>query len=348
MSSRPYRLPPAMKDEMEKQVKEMLDAGIIRPSTSAFSSPVILVQKKDKTWRPVYDYRKLNAITVKSKYPVPIIDELLDELAGACWFTKLDLRAGYHQIRLAPGEEHKIAFQTHFGHFEFLVLSFGLTGGPNTFNFALNETLSPCVRKFVLLFFDDILIFSASYALHLQHLEEVLKLLLQHQWQVKLSKCAFAQKQVVYLGHVISGQGVATDPSKISTIQNWPSPVSVKEVRGFLGLAGYYRKFIAHYGMLSKPLTNLLKKGVPFLWTHNEQQAFVLLKQALTSAPVLALPDFSKKFVVETDACDVGIGAVLMQEGHPIAYVSKALGPRNQTLSVYEKEYLAILLAVEH
>ena len=176
----------------------------------------------------------------------------------------------------------------------------------------------------------------------------MLKLLLQHQWQVKLSKCAFAQAQVVYLGHVISGQGVATDSSKIYTIRNWPTPVSAKEVSGFLGLAGYCRKFIAHYGMLSKPLTNLLKKGVPFLWTHNEQQAFVLLKQALTSAPVLALPDFSKKFVVETDACDVGIGAALMQEGHPIAYVSKALGPRNQTLSVYEKEYLAILLAVEH
>lgn len=332
---------------MEKQVKDMLASGIIRPSNSAFSSPMIMVQKKDKTWRPVFDYRKLNAITVKSKYPIPIIDELLDELAGAKWFYKLDLRSGYHQIRLAPGEEHKTAFQTHFGHFEFLVLSFGLTRGPNTFNFGMNDTLAPLIRKNVLVFFDDVLIFSVSYELHLQHLAEVLKLLLQHQWQVKLSKCAFAQNQIAYLGQIISGQGVATDPSKITSIQDWPVPQSAKEVRGFLGLAGYYRKFIAHYGMLSKPLTILLKKGVPFHWTQNEQQAFLNLKQALILAPVLALPDFTQKFVVETDACDVGVGAVLMQKGHPISYVSKALGPRNQTLSVYEKEYLAILLAVE-
>jgi hypothetical protein len=227
------------------------------------------------------------------------------------------------------------------------VLSFGLTGGPNTFNFAMNDTLSPCLRHFAVVFLDDILVFSASYALHLQHLAEVLKLLLQHQWQVKLSKCSFAQTQIGYLGHIISGQGVATDLAKISAIQEWPVPVSTKEVRGFLGLAGYYRKFISQYGMLSKPLTNLLKKGVPFQWTSNERQAFVILKQALVSAPVLALPDFSKTFVIETDASDVGIGAMLMQDGHPVAYVSKALGPRNQTLSVYEKEYLAILLAVE-
>ena len=218
-----------------------------------------------------------------------------------------------------------------------MVLSFGLTGGPNTFNFAMNDTLSPCVRKFVLLFFDDILVFSASYALHLQHLEEVLKLLLQHQWQVKLSKCACAQSQISYFGHVISGQGVATDPSKITTVQSWPVPVSAKEVRGFLGIAGYYRKFIAHYGVISKPLTNILKKGVPFHWTHNEHQAFVLLKQALTSTPVLALPDFSNKFIVETDACDVGIKVVLMKERHPITYVSKALVPRNQTLLIIPK-----------
>lgn len=154
---------------------------------------------------------------------------------------------------------------------------------------------------------------------------------------MKLSKCAFAQTTIGYLGHIISGAGVATNPSKISSIQEWPVPVNVKEVRGFLGLAGYYRKFISQYGNISRPLTNLLKKGTPFHWTKIEDQAFCALKEALSSAPVLALPDFSKQFVVETDACDTGVGAVLMQDGHPLAYVSKSLGPRNQTLSVYEK-----------
>uniref|UniRef100_A0A8R7P571 Reverse transcriptase domain-containing protein n=1 Tax=Triticum urartu TaxID=4572 RepID=A0A8R7P571_TRIUA len=178
---------------MERQVKEMLDSGIIRHITSAFSSPMIMVQKKDKTWRPVFDYRHLNALTIKRKYPIPIIDVLLDKLAGSCWFSKLDLRFGYHQIRLAPGEEHKTTFQTHFGHFEFLVVSFGLTGGPNTFHFAMNDTLSPCPREFAISFFDDILIFSATYALHLEHLAGVLQLLQQHRWKVKLSKCAFSQ-----------------------------------------------------------------------------------------------------------------------------------------------------------
>ncbi|XP_073360410.1 uncharacterized protein [Aegilops tauschii subsp. strangulata] len=272
---RPYRVAPALKDELERQVQEMLAS---------------------------------------------VIDELLDELAGSSWFSKLDLRSGYHQIRLDPGEEYKTAFQTHNGQFEFLVMPQGLTGGPNTFQLAMNSDLSPALRKCAVVFFDDILVLSATYALHLQHLAEVLQLLLKHQWQVRLSKCAFAQQEIGYLGHIISGQGVSTDPAKISAIQDWPVPVSVKEVRGFLGLAGCYRKFVKLYGVISRPLTSLLKKGVYFHWTDVEKQSFFALKEALASAPVLAVPDFSKKFIVETDACDVGIGAVLMQDGHPLAY----------------------------
>lgn len=176
----------------------MLASGVIRVSNSPFSLPLLMVKKKDNTWRPVIDYRHLNAMTQKGKFTIPVVDELLDELSGASWFTKLDLRSGYHQIRLAPGDEYKMAFQTHPGHYEFTVVSFGLTGTPNTFQFAMNHTLSPCNHKYVVVFFDDILIFSITFEEHLLHLRSVLQLLSEHQWKVKLSKCAFAQCQVGY------------------------------------------------------------------------------------------------------------------------------------------------------
>lgn len=237
VNRRPYRYAPQLKTEIERQVAEMFDSGVVQPSNSAFSSPIILVKKKDETWRMVVDYRHFNALTIKSKYPVPVIDELLDELAGATWFSKLDLRAGYHLIRLTPGEEYKTAFQTHHGHFEFKVMAFGLTGAPATFLSAMNATLAPFLRKFVLVFFDDILIYSHSLDEHLQHIELVLQQLRDHRWQVKLSKCAFAQQSIAYLGHIISAAGVATDASKIATVRDWPAPTCVKALRSFLGLS---------------------------------------------------------------------------------------------------------------
>lgn len=205
VSVRPYRYAPALKTEIEKQVSEMLQQGLIRPSTSPFSSPVLLVRKKDNTWRFCVDYRMLNALTLKSKFPIPVIDELLDELSGASWFSTLDLRAGFNQIRLAPGEEFKTAFQTHWGHFEFNVMAFGLTGAPNTFQGAMNSTLRPVLRICALVFFDDILIYSRTFEEHLEHLRQVFSLLSQDQWQLKLSKCKFAQQRISYLGHVVSG-----------------------------------------------------------------------------------------------------------------------------------------------
>nr|XP_040252089.1 uncharacterized protein LOC109754163 [Aegilops tauschii subsp. strangulata] len=314
---RPYRHKPKHKSEIERQVQELLQSGVIQRSHSTFSSPVILVKKKDGTWRLCVDYRHLNAMTRVSKFPVPVIEELLDELHGAVWFSKLDLRAGYHQICLAEGEEFKTAFQTHSGQYKFKVLSFGLAGG------------------------------SKTWKDHLAHLRQVLELLRRDQWMVKRSKCEFGQQQLSYLGHVISNQGVATDPTKIRAVQAWPTPVDAKEVRRFLGVAGYCRRFVRGFGIIARPLFNLLKKGVPFVWTDNTNQAFELLKQQLLTAPVLAMPDFSKTFTVETDACDKGIGAVLQQEGHPIAFMSKSLSPRYQGLSTYEKEYLAIVVAID-
>ena len=270
----------------------------------------------------------------------------MDELVGTKYFTKLDMTAGYHQIRMCAEDEHKTAFKTHHGHYHFKVMPFGLTNAPATFQCVMNEVLQPFLRKFVLVFLDDILIYSKTLDEHVHHLRAVLEKLKFHQFYLKMSKCSFAQSQIDYLGHIISQDGVATDPSKTQAMQTWPLPTTVTELRGFLGLTGYYRRFVQNYGIIAKPLTQLLRKK-QFLWTTEATAAFCALKQAMTQTPVLQLPDFSQPFVVETDACATGIGAVLMQGGRPIAYLSKALGPTHQHLSIYEKEFLALIMAVE-
>ena len=344
---RAYRYPPQLKDEIDTQVQSMLAQGLIQPSSSPFSSPVLLVRKKDGSWRFCVDYRYLNALTVKSVYPILVFDQLVDELGHAKWFSILDLYSGCHQIRLQPSEEHKTAFSTHAGHYEFIVVPFGLSGAPGTFQGAMNVTLSPLQHKCVIVFFDDILVYSSSYEEHLQHLQQVLDLLAKDHWVVKLKKCQFAKQEIHYLGHVLSGGGIHTDPAKVTAVQEWPQPANVRELRGFLGLVGFYRKFVRNFAVIAKPLTNLLKKHTLFVWTSEHQLAFDTLKQALCSAPVLGIPDFSQVFATEIDACQTGVGAVLLQNGHPLAYVSKPLGAKNQGLSTYEKEYLAILIEVD-
>lgn len=278
---------------------------------------------------------------------MPVVEELMDELAGAKFFTKLDLRSGYHQIRMAEKDEAKTAFKSHSGHFEFRVMPFGLTCAPATFQAAMNSIFAHVIRKFVLVFVDDILIYSRTLADHIHHLDQVFNLLLQNQLFVKLNKCSFAQPSLEYLGHIIGADGVSTDPAKIDAVQQWPTPLNVKQLRGFLGLAGYYRRFIRNFGIICRPLTTLLKKNVPYIWTSIEDEAFSALKHALVQAPVLALLDFTKEFVLETDACAYGMGAVLMQQGHPLAFLSRALGPKNQSLSTYDKECVAILLGID-
>ncbi|PNX94328.1 Ty3/gypsy retrotransposon protein, partial [Trifolium pratense] len=343
---RPYRYPQFQKKEIETQIREMLANGLIQHSSSAFSSPVLLVRKKDGTWRFCVDYRALNAVTSKDRFPIPAIDELLDELYGTCWFTKLDLRSGYHQIRMAQEDIHKTAFRTHQGHYEFMVMPFGLCNAPSTFQSTMNLIFEPFLRRFVIVFFDDILVYSPTLDTHLQHLETVLQCLLDNEFCLKASKCSFAQTSIDYLGHIVSAEGVGPDPSKISAMVNWPPPTNVKQLRGFLGLTGFYRKFVRNYASLAAPLTSLLKRDA-FEWTERAQQAFEGLKRAMTEVPVLGLPNFDEKFILETDASGVGMGAVLMQSGHPICYFSKQFCPRMLQASTYVRELCAITTAVK-
>jgi hypothetical protein len=274
-----------------------------------------------------------------------VVDELLDELHGARFFTKLDLRSGYHQVRMFPGDIEKTAFRTHHGHYKFLVMSFGLSNAPATFQALMNDVLRSYLRRFMLVFFDDILIYISSWAEHLQHITIVLNELRAHSLHLKRSKCSFGAPSVAYLGHVISAEGVAMDADKVAAVSAWPPPRSARGLRGFLGLAGYYRKFIHNFGLIAAPLTRLLRRDA-FAWDKDAEDAFQVLKRALTTGPVLQMPDFDKLFIVDCDASGVGFGVVLHQGAGPVAFFSQPIAARHLKLAAYERELIGLVQAV--
>ena len=341
------RLSPLELAEVEAHVRKLLLNGHIEPSKSPFGANVLFVQKKDGTLRMCLDYRALNKITVQNKYPLPRIDDLIDKMAGAKCFSSLDLASGYHQIRIAEEDVPKTAFSTPFGHYQFKVLAFGLTNAPATFQYAMNELFAGQLGRYVCVYLDDILIFSKNAAEHEEHLNEVLDILEKNKFFAKLSKCDLNRSELLYLGHIVGANGIKVDPAKVSAVANWPVPEDLSQLRSFLGLTNYFRKFIQGYAERCKPLTNLTRKGIAYAWSPECQAAFEGLKQDLTTAPVLNAPDFSKAFEVVTDASQWSIGGVLMQEGRPLAYTSRKMIPAELNYTVTEQECLATVHAMK-
>lgn len=345
-----YRMSPSELDDLKKEIASLLERGLIRPSTSPYGAPVILVPKKDGGKRLVIDYRLVNAITIKNRYPLPRIDDLLDQLNGAKIFSKIDMSSGFHTVRMAEADCHKTAFRTRFGHYEFTVLPMGLTSAPATFQRLMHEIFMPYLDKFVIIYLDDICIYSKTPEEHIKHLDTVLSLLNQHKLLAKTSKCLFGVSSMDFLGHVVSHQGISTDPKKIKAVQDWPNLKHSKEVLSFLGLANFYRRFVKDFSKIAAPLTALTNKDTPFTWGPAEQQSFDSLKQALTTAPILAIPDFTKPFLVRCDASTYAIGQVLCQgEGKDervIAYESRKLSPAEMKYEIHDKELLSVIHAL--
>ncbi|KAA0063793.1 pol protein [Cucumis melo var. makuwa] len=347
ISRAPYRMAPAELKELKVQLQELLDKGFIRPSVSPWGAPVLFVKKKDGSMRLCIDYRELNKVTVKNRYPLPRIDDLFDQLQGATVFSKIDLRSGYHQLRIRDGDIPKTAFRSRYGHYEFVVMSFGLTNAPAVFMDLMNRVFKDFLDSFVIVFIDDILIYSKTEAEHEEHLHQVLETLRANKLYAKFSKCEFWLRKVTFLGHVVSSEGVSVDPAKIEAVTNWPRPSTVSEIRSFLGLAGYYRRFVEDFSRIASPLTQLTRKGTPFVWSPACERSFQELKQKLVTAPVLTVPDGSGNFVIYSDASKKGLGCVLMQQGKVVAYASRQLKIHEQNYPTHDLELAAVVFALK-
>jgi hypothetical protein len=347
VSRTPYRMSTPELIEPKLQLKEMMDKGYIRPNVSPWGAPVLFVKKKDGTLRLCIDYRQLNKVTIKNKYSLPRIDDLFDQLGGASIFSNIDLRSGYHQVQIKSEDIHKTAFRTRYGHYEFVVVPFRLTNALATFMCLMNNVLSKFLDKFVLVFIDDILIYSKNKEEHEEHLRLVLQVLREHHLYGKFSKCNFFQKKIHYLGHVISEEGVVVDPDKIRSIMEWSTPKNISYIGSFMGLAGYYRRFIKGFSKIGCPITALQKKGAKFTWTQECEEIFQSLKHLLTHAPVLKITDPEAEFLVCTNACKEGLRGFLMQEGSVVGYESRKLNEHEANYVTHDLELATIVHALK-
>ena len=349
----PYRIPQAFRDEVNCELQKMLEHGIIEHSTSDWASPLVAVQKKDGSLRLCVDYRRVNAISKLDAYPMPRVEDLIDKVGNATFISTLDLTKGYWQVPVASEDRAKTAFITPNGLYHFNRMPFGLQGAPATFQRMVDHLLNG-LGDYAGAYLDDIIIFSTSWKEHMDHLSAVLERIVNAGLTVKRKKCQFAMAECVYLGHRVGSGKVRPEDLKIKAIQDFDIPITKRQVRSFLDLAGYYRKFIPHYSSLAAPLTDLTRKVAPneVVWNTTCERAFQALKAALSSSPILQSPDFTKQFLLQTDASDRGVGAVLSQcdqngQDRPVAYFSRKLLPREQRYSTIEKECLAIKLSVQ-
>ncbi|GBP14109.1 Retrovirus-related Pol polyprotein from transposon 17.6 [Eumeta japonica] len=332
----------------------MLDNNIIRHSNSPYSAPIWIVAKKadasGKTkWRLVIDYRKLNEVTVDDRYPIPNIDEILDKLGRCQYFTTLDLAKGFHQIEIKEEDIHKTAFTVEGGHYEFLRMPFGLKTAPATFQRLMNHVLKDYINKICLVYLDDVIIFSTSLQEHINSIKLVFDRLKEANLKIQLDKSEFLKRETEFLGHIVTVDGIKPNPKKIECVLNFPIPKSPKQIKQFLGLTGYYRKFIKDYSLIAKPMTKCLKRDAKINVSDPEyQESFNTLKTLLTHDPILAYPDFTKKFTLTTDASNFALGAILSQENHPICYASRTLNEHEINYSTIEKELLAIIWATKY
>ena len=349
---KPYRIPYAKRELVKKELEEMLEAKVIRPSMSPWASPIVLVPKKDGKVRFCVDYRKLNSKANFDAYPMPRVEEMFESIGAAKVISTLDLAKGYWQIPMSPSSREKTAFATPFGLFEFDVMPFGLHNAPATFQRLMNHILLDC-QSFARAYIDDIVIFSQSWEEHVRHLSEVFKRLAAN-LRVKLEKCPFGCVRAYYLGHVIGQGKVEPEEGKVAAVRDYPTPVTKRDVRAFLGLVGYYRCFVPHFAEIAVSLSNLTRKKEPdkVVWGQQCELSFRKLKNAILQKPVLGVADPTKAFVLQTDASNYGLGAVLSQAGedgceHPVAFASRKLLPREVKYATIEKECLAIVWALK-
>src|ERR1051325_10896018 len=354
IKGKPYRVNNEDKrNTIKNEIKKMEKAGVIRKSYSPWSSPVVIVEKKDGSKRFCVDYRKINQITIPDAHPLPRIDDILEQFETAKWFTSIDLASGYWQIAMEEQDIQKTAFTCGYGLYEFEVMPFGLTNVPATFQRLMNHILMEYLDEFVVVYIDDILIYSKTFEEHLEHLEKIFEKLKEANLMIKLKKCKFGEQNIEFLGHIIGRDGIKPDPEKIEKIKNLKIPNNLTELRSILGLCSYYRRFVKNFSKTVKPLNKLLKKNIKYKWTQEQQKALDTLKQKLIDYPILIQPDFEKPFILAVDASGYALGAVLSQlneEGNEamIAYASKTMNKAEQNYPITEQECLAVVWGIKH